>query len=161
MEQPQPDNPYASPRNLARPGTGPQKPELEQPADLNHVLHSLELACYEKGGQQVHVTAMELCQMCISLAFRLTPWDKTGDEALEYLRELNIVSSEHVGMAATILDDQGLSNPHPDDDPDDFIGLFHLDTPVEQWKLQFDFAREASDYHVQAPDKMHDDDEHG
>ena len=135
-------NPWASPNESPGKEWQPSSAEPGEPADLVHVFQSLGYAIDEKGDRSTHVNAMEICRMALSLACRLTAWDKTGSEAIEYLRELNILTSEDVGQALAILEYEGFSRPHADDSPEDFFGLFDLDKPTSEWKFKFDFAQE-------------------
>lgn len=146
-------NPY-SPPGLASQGEGENvlptdasEPPDELAVDLQHVFSAVHYAIAERqqhDDDEVHITASEICHMVLALACRMTAYDPSGCEALEYLREMNVQTSEDVWHAVEELDRLGLTRPDEDDDPSDFLGLFDLRLPPSEWKLAFDFSSELS-----------------
>ncbi len=142
-------NPYSPPKEPPSVRTVDDHPPRtdDLPADLQHVMSAVNYAIVERqenDGDEVHIDASEICKMVLSLACRMTAYDPTGREALEFLAELNVQRSEDVGLAIDELDRLGLTRADDDDDPSDFIGLFDLAAPMADWKLDFDLAKEMA-----------------
>ncbi len=145
-------NPYSPPVTSFH--SDEESPQGNQPLipadlaiDLQHVISAVNYAITERqshDNEEVHISASEICQMVLALACRMTPYDTSGNEAIEYLREMNIRTSEDVGLAIEELNRLGLTRADDGAHPSDFDGLFDLGTPAGQWKLSFDFATELS-----------------
>jgi len=148
MNEPQKENPYASPATVPdRPNHGEPTTPMDLSVDVNHVYAAFNYAIVERmrsDDDEVDLSARDICQMVLSLACRMTAYDSSGDEALEYLTEMNIRTSEDVGLAVDVLDQLGLTIPNAEDHPSDFEGLFDLDIPVEEWALRFDLEAEMA-----------------
>jgi uncharacterized repeat protein (TIGR04138 family) len=115
--------------------------------DLQHVMSAVNYAIAERqenDNDEVHINASEICHMVLALACRMTAYDPSGNEAIEYLREMNLHTSNDVGRAVEELDRLGLTRADDDDHPSDFDGLFDLGIPTDEWALSFDFASELS-----------------
>lgn len=148
MTAPQKENPYASPSTVPdRQNLGESVGPEDLSVDVHHVYSAFHFAIAERmqsDDDEVNLSARDICQMVLSLACRMTAYDSTGDEALAYLTEMNIRTSEDVGLAVGILQQLGLTFPSEGDHPSDFQGLFDLDTPVPEWTLPFDLAAEMA-----------------
>ena len=144
-------NPYRSPSaNHPLPKATAVNADINDAPDLNHVLQSLcsSNEMRSNRGEDPHVSARELCDWVLSLACKMTAYDKTGAEAVAYLRELNLATSEDVGRAIQQLQAMGLSNASERDKPDDFIAIFNLNLPESQWTMEFNFVDEVNQYEI-------------
>lgn len=148
VAMPEPDdlNPYAPPDSLDDVSADDDAwTEEDLSVDLQHVFIAIQYLVIEKqrnDEDEVHLDATEICSMVLSLACRMTAYDPDGEEALEYLAEMNLRTSEAVGRAVEQLDALGLTRPDEDDKPSDFDGLYDLSTSVEEWLLPFDLKAE-------------------
>ncbi len=151
MQDPDILNPYASPARQTDETRVPNaEARLKASPNLRHVFQCLLAANQMNSSQGIdpHVDALERCEWVLSLACKMTAYDRTGVDAVQYLRELSLICSENVGDAIVELQKLGLSKPSNRDQPGDFENLYHLDRPNSEWRLDFNFVSELKQYEI-------------
>lgn len=99
---------------------------------IQFTMNALNMTMEDSSADNKHVTAAALARCLLE-----TVIDWFGDDAEGTLREWQLERSENLGKLVYGLIDSGLMKPGDGDAKSDFDGLYNLDVPQRDWRLQW------------------------